>query len=65
MRSTSGQASAATPRLQYGVEVRPDGKDSTVEDALMPVVALVAFIHFLDIEVGPWVAFHELAPKQA
>lgn len=39
-------------------------KGVVVEDAIRPVAALLAFSHFLDIEVEPSVAFHELAHKQ-
>lgn len=35
-----------------------------VDEAMRPVAALLAFSHFLDIEVEPSVAFHELAHKQ-
>ncbi|ACB33582.1 hypothetical protein Lcho_1313 [Leptothrix cholodnii SP-6] len=39
-------------------------KGALVDDAVRPVAALLAFSHFLDIEVEPSVAFHELAHKQ-
>jgi hypothetical protein len=39
-------------------------KGVAVDDAVRPVAALLAFSHFLDIEVEPSVAFHELAHKQ-
>ena len=39
-------------------------KGVVVDDAVRPVAALLAFSHFLDIEVEPSVAFHELAHKQ-
>jgi hypothetical protein len=39
-------------------------KGVLVDDAVRPVAALLAFSHFLDIEVEPSVAFHELAHKQ-
>lgn len=35
-----------------------------VDDGVRPVAALLAFSHFLDIEVEPSIAFHELAHKQ-
>lgn len=39
-------------------------KGGVVDDAVRPVAALLAFSHFLDIEIEPSVAFHELAHKQ-
>jgi hypothetical protein len=39
-------------------------KGVVVDDAIRPVAALLAFSHFLDIEVEPSIAFHELAHKQ-
>ena len=39
-------------------------KGVVVDEAVRPVAALLAFSHFLDIEVEPSVAFHELAHKQ-
>lgn len=39
-------------------------KGFVVEDVIRPVAALLAFSNFLDIEVEPSVAFHELAHKQ-
>ena len=35
-----------------------------VEEANRPIASLLAFAHFLDIEIEPSVAFHELAHKQ-
>lgn len=35
-----------------------------VNDSLRPVASLLAFAHFLDIEIEPSIAFHELAHKQ-
>ena len=39
-------------------------KGVAVDASNLPVVSLLAFAHFLDIEVEPSVAFHELAHKQ-
>lgn len=39
-------------------------KGAVVNDVVRPVIALLAFSHFLDIEIEPSVAFHELAHKQ-
>jgi hypothetical protein len=39
-------------------------KGVVVDDAIRPAAALLAFSHFLDIEVEPSVAFHELAHNQ-
>ncbi|WOI47028.1 hypothetical protein [Acidovorax sp. BLS4] len=39
-------------------------KGAKVEESMRPVAALLAFAHFLDIEVEPLIAFHELAHKQ-
>lgn len=39
-------------------------KGAAVEESLRPVASLLAFAHFLDIEVEPSIAFHELAHKQ-
>lgn len=39
-------------------------KGVKVEESMRPVAALLAFAHFLGIEVEPSVAFHELAHKQ-
>lgn len=38
-------------------------KGVVVDDTIRPVAALLAFSHFLDIDVEPSVAFHELAHK--
>lgn len=40
------------------------GKGFFVDDAVRPVAALLAFSHFLDIEIEASIAFHELAHKQ-
>lgn len=39
-------------------------KGAGVDESLRPVAALLAFAHFLDVEVEPSIAFHELAHKQ-
>lgn len=39
-------------------------KGAAVDESLRPVASLLAFTHFLDIEVEPSIAFHELAHKQ-
>lgn len=39
-------------------------KGNPVDDSTRPVASLLTFAHFLDIEVEPSIAFHELAHKQ-
>ena len=52
------------PDRNVASRVAQIAKGVAVDDAVRPVAALLAFAHFLEIQIEPSIAFHELAHKQ-